>query len=209
MIFTLLRRAVLAGGATLVLVVLAGCGSSDGRTPSSSHAPPSSHPAVSGSPMSAAMFNDSDVTFTQMMIVHHRQAVEMSALVDGRAADSEVIDLAKKIRVAQDSEIAAMTGWLTAWGQPTAVAGGGHGSSHGGMPGMMSVEDMAKLKAASAAGFDRQFCTMMIAHHEGAITMAQEEIANGVNPQATALARQVVATQQAEIDAMYAMLDRL
>ena len=50
---------------------------------------------------------------------------------------------------------------------------------------------------------------MMIAHHEGAITMAQEEIANGANPQVTAFAQQIVTAQQAEIDAMYAILDRL
>ncbi|MFG3578765.1 DUF305 domain-containing protein [Micromonospora chersina] len=61
----------------------------------------------------------------------------------------------------------------------------------------------------SGTDFDRQFLTMMIAHHEGAITMAKEEIARGAHPDATALARQIVTTQQGEIDAMRKMLDRL
>ena len=77
------------------------------------------------------------------------------------------------------------------------------------MPGMMSDADLAKLKAASGADFDRQFLTMMIAHHEGAITMAKEETAKGVNPDAKSLAGRIVTAQQGEIDTMNKILDRL
>ncbi|MGC1214715.1 MAG: DUF305 domain-containing protein [Micromonospora sp.] len=50
---------------------------------------------------------------------------------------------------------------------------------------------------------------MMIAHHEGAITMAKDEVAKGVNPDAKALAQQISTAQQGEIDTMRKVLDRL
>jgi len=56
--------------------------------------------------------------------------------------------------------------------------------------------------------FDRMWLTMMIVHHEGAIEMSQTELAEGVNPEARQLAESIIATQQAEIDEMRAMLER-
>ena len=151
--------------------------------------------------------------FVQMMIPHHQQAVQMAELAETRAADPEVKKLAGEIKAAQAPEIATMTGWLTAWGMPAPSASAGHGTSmpgmdHG-MPGMMSDADLAKLAAASGTEFDRQFLTMMIAHHEGAITMAKDEVARGVNADAKALAQQIITAQQGEIDTMKKILDRL
>ena len=73
------------------------------------------------------------------------------------------------------------------------------------MPGMMSSADMAKLKAATGTEFDKLFLQMMIVHHQGAIMMAQAELAHGANPDAKALAGRIVKTQQAEIVAMQQM----
>jgi len=141
-----------------------------------------------------------------MMIPHHQQAVEMAAMADGRAASAEVKDLAAKIKAAQQPEIDTMNQWLTTWGKPTAAPEMGHGSAgHG----MMSDADMAKMMNAKGAGFDKQFLTMMIAHHEGAITMARDETAKGSNTDAKALAEKIVADQQAEITAMRGMLGKL
>jgi uncharacterized protein (DUF305 family) len=209
MIHTFLRRAVLAGASAAAVVTLTACGGSDtgqgaadtGR--STTNAPSSSAPA-------SPAFNDADVTFAQMMIVHHQQAVEMADLAESRAADVEVKTLAETIKAAQGPEIATMTGWLSTWGKPTtAPDGGGHGSGHASMPGMMSDADMTKLKAAKGAAFDKQFVTMMIAHHEGAITMAKDQIAKGSNAEAKALAQQIITAQQAEIGAMNKIVDRL
>ena len=204
---TLLRRALLGGAATLVLTVSA-CGGdhSGGHPGESGHASaPSAAPVGSARP--GVVFNEADVAFAQHMTVHHQQAVEMSALAVERAADPRVKELAAAIAAAQAPEMAVMTGWLSAWGQPTAAPGGsGHGSGHESMPGMMSASDMAKLAAADGAAFDELFLTMMIAHHEGAVTMAEEAAARGSNPGAEALATKIVTDQRAEIDTMKAML---
>ena len=160
--------------------------------------------------MPGAVFNDADVTFAQMMIVHHRQAVDMATLADGRAGEAKVKDLTAKIKAAQDPEIATMTGWLTTWGQPTAAPdGGGHGTGHADMPGMMSDADMAKLKAATGGAFDKQFLTMMIAHHQGAVTMSKEQLRKGSHPETKTLAQKIITDQQSEIAEMSTLLGQL
>jgi uncharacterized protein (DUF305 family) len=63
--------------------------------------------------------------------------------------------------------------------------------------------------AATGKNFDKQFLIMMIAHHEGAITMAKNEVANGKNPDAIALAQRIITSQQAEITTMTSILARL
>ncbi len=85
-----------------------------------------------------------------------------------QAASPEVKQLAAQIQAAQDPEINTMTGWLNAWGQPTSMSGM-TGHSMDSMPGMMNDADMTKLGTLSGSAFDRQFLTMMTAHHTGAI----------------------------------------
>ncbi len=86
---------------------------------------------------------------------------------------------------------------------------GGAGMGHGPMPGAISGADMRKLMDITGTEFDRQFLTMMIAHHQGAVTMAREEAAEGSNTDAKALAAKIVTDQQAEIATMQGILDRL
>jgi uncharacterized protein (DUF305 family) len=205
-----LRRGLLAGAALTTTLVLSACGGTD--TSSSSSAEHSGMTmAPSSAPASTATFNDADVTFAQSMIEHHRQAIAMASMAGSRAASSKVKDLATKIKNAQQPEIDTMTGWLTAWGKPTpmpsvSMGSGMSGMDHTSMPGMMSTDDMAKLMDAKGAAFDKQFLTMMISHHEGAITMAKQETAHGSNPDATALAQKIVTDQQAEIATMKRLL---
>jgi uncharacterized protein (DUF305 family) len=208
---TLTRRAALTGATLLAGVVLSACGSDDsgshnGPMPGMGNA--TNAPASSA----AAAFGDADVTFAQHMIPHHQQALAMAALADTRAADPEVKKLAGQIKAAQDPEIATMTGWLTAWNKPLPMASTDHGMDMGGgtaMPGMMSGADMTKLAAATGKSLDKQFLTMMIAHHEGAITMAKDEISTGKNADAIALAKQIITAQEAEIATMKTILARL
>ncbi|MCW2638504.1 MAG: hypothetical protein JWP76_810 [Dactylosporangium sp.] len=203
----LARRAALAGAAVIAAVTLAACGSHDNGHNSGSGMPVMNHSSASSQP--SATFNSADVMFAQMMIPHHQQAVEMATLAETRAADPQVKTLAAQIKAAQAPEIATMTKWLTAWGQPTAMPSGHDmgGMSHG-MPGIMSDADMAKLKAATGTEFDKQFLQMMIEHHKGAIQMARDEQANGANPDAKALAARIIQTQQAEIDTMQKLLSQ-
>ncbi|GGQ77159.1 lipoprotein [Couchioplanes caeruleus subsp. azureus] len=207
-----LRRSLLAGAAVTATLVLSACGGDS--TSSDSGMNHGGMTATSSAPVSASAgastSNDADVTFAQSMIEHHRQAIEMAEMADGRAADAEVKDLATKVMAAQQPEIDTMTQWLTAWGKPTALPSmGGHGTDHSSMPGMMSEKDMAKMRDAKGAAFDKQFLTMMIAHHEGAVEMSQQETAQGSNPEAKALAQKIITDQQAEIATMKKILERL
>jgi uncharacterized protein (DUF305 family) len=49
----------------------------------------------------------------------------------------------------------------------------------------------------------------MISHHKGAIDMAKQEVPQGSNPEAKALAQTIINDQQAEITTMNGILDRL
>ncbi|MDF9279486.1 DUF305 domain-containing protein [Arthrobacter sp. EH-1B-1] len=208
-----LSMSALAIAATLTL---AGCGSSD--TPGTATAPETS--AGSAAPETtqdtAAEHNDADVMFAQMMIPHHRQAVEMSEIMlEKDSISPEVRDLATQIRDAQAPEIETMTGWLETWGEPVEPEGGmeghdmGNMGGSGEMQGMMTEDELAELEAAEGDEAARMFLESMTAHHNGAVEMAQEEIENGQYPDAIALAETIVETQQAEIEEMGALLAEL
>ncbi|WP_239381091.1 DUF305 domain-containing protein [Frankia sp. CIT1] len=202
--------------ALLSAMVLAACGT--GSSPASS----TTHSAAASSSTSAnSDHNAADVTFAQGMVPHHQQAVDMADLASARAASEEVRSLARTIRSAQDPEITTMTGWLRSWGEPTATPrSGSHGMGMAPassaampmmsmMPGMMSADDMAAMTGASGPGFDRMFLTMMIIHHEGAISMARAEEQNGRYEPAKELARGIQASQSEEITTMKTLLAKL
>lgn len=167
----------------LAAVALSGCGS------------PTS---VSGAP--------ADVTFAQQMIPHHEQAVEMAemALDPERDASQPVRDLATRIAKAQQPEIEEMTGWLEGWDEDVPTRSS-HGDDHE-MSGMMSEDQMSALAAATGTDFDRMWLQMMIEHHEGAVEMAETEIADGQDSRAKALARAIIDAQRAEITEMERLL---
>ena len=150
----------------------------------------------------APQHNDADVAFAQQMIPHHAQAVAMAELAEGRTSNPVVLDLAKRIKAAQDPEIELMTGWLKAWGAD--VPAGDHGGH--GADGMMSADEMTALEGAKDADFDGRFAEMMIRHHQGAITTAETELAEGTDPAAKELARRVIDAQRAEISELQALL---
>ena len=199
------RLVRLAGGLMAGTVVLAGCSGGSSDTSADSGAERS---ASATSSASATTHNEADVAFVQGMLPHHEGALRMAQLADGRAADSRVIDLADRIEEAQGPEIETMTGWLQEWGEPLPdedMGGMDHGSGGMDMEGM-SEEDMTALDSSSGAEFDRMFLEMMIPHHQGAVEMAETEIAEGSNPDAIALAEQIVDSQSAEIEEMETLL---
>ena len=155
-------------------------------------------------------FNTADVMFAQMMVPHHVQAVEMSDVIltkDG--IDPRVITLAEEIKAAQQPEIDALNGMLETWGIPAAPMDSmdmGHG---GQMDGMMTEEDMAALDATTGTEASRLFLEQMIVHHEGAIEMAQMEVASGINPDAVAMAQTIIDAQNVEIETMREILQSL
>jgi uncharacterized protein (DUF305 family) len=155
------------------------------------------------------------------MIPHHAQAVEMSGIVLAKKdVPAAVRSLAERIKAAQAPEIEMMTGWLKSWNETvpsTGMSMGGHdmgghdmgGNGGSGMTGMMSEDDLNKLKAAQGTEAARLFLTQMIAHHEGAVAMAKAESAGGSNPGAIKLSQGIAASQQAEIQEMRKLLAAL
>jgi uncharacterized protein (DUF305 family) len=200
---TLAPVGLLLGG---LLLTACGDDGGDNDTTAGSNSSDDSSSAV-------AQFNDVDVSFAQGMVPHHQQAVEMSELAAERAESVEVKELAKKIEAAQAPEIEQLTTWLEAWGEdaPSGDMGHGdmgHGDTDSEMSGMMTGEDMAMLEDANGAGFDEMFLQMMVEHHEGAVSMAKTEVAEGENPDAIAMAKAIIATQNDEIDQMQQLLER-
>lgn len=193
--------AALAAGAALALTGCAG--------PDPSAAPQDDQPTTSS--QAPAAFNEADVMFTQGMVPHHEQAIEMSdMLLAKEGVDTGVAELAEQIKDAQGPEIEQMNAWLEAWGAEGDMGGMDHGEmDQGGMNGMMSAEDMAALEAAPGPEASSLFLEQMIQHHEGAITMAEQETAEGESPDAVALAEQIATEQQAEIEQMQALQEAL
>jgi uncharacterized protein (DUF305 family) len=144
--------------------------------------------------------SDADVTFTQNMIPHHQQAIEMAKLVDSHTDRPELGKLADSIVSSQSQEITQMQDWLRSWGKPSTPpeCHGGLGDTE--MPGMMSEADMRRLMESTGTEFDLAFVEMMAAHHQGAIDMANTELKDGSLPEVTRLAEQIIDTQQDEID---------
>jgi uncharacterized protein (DUF305 family) len=192
-------------GAVAAAAVLAGCGGGENMGNMPGHGSPTSATQPGNTQPTAN--NAADVTFAQGMIPHHQQAIEMSRLAPERAQSEEVKNLARQIETAQGPEIETLTGWLRDWGAAPSTTGMDHGSmDHGGMGGMMSDAEMQQLEQARGAEFDRQFLSLMIKHHEGAVTMAQTELASGQFAAAKQMAQQIIDTQQAEINTMRGLL---
>jgi uncharacterized protein (DUF305 family) len=147
-----------------------------------------------GSAAGTAAPNDADVTFTQTMIPHHQQAIEMAKLVDSHTKRPQLRTLADSIATSQGQEITRMRGWLQAWGKPAAPEVMDHK-----MTGMMSEADIRQLRLSKDEDFDLLFLDMMTAHHEGAIEMADTELRDGALPEVKGLAQQVIDVQQGEI----------
>jgi uncharacterized protein (DUF305 family) len=196
-------RRLAAPAITLALTItLAACGSDDA---SSAANPATQAPGVADA---APTLNDADVEFAQGMIAHHEQAIEMAeiALDPNVGAGPEVLDLATRIKGAQDPEVQLMTGWLTAAGEPVVMdTSDGHDMSS--MDGMMTAEQMDAMAAMTGAAFDKMWLEMMIAHHQGAISQSETVKADGSSTDVLALVDRIITAQQAEITEMQALLE--
>lgn len=200
----------LSTAAIAATFALAGCAGTPGTSGTASM--PAGHhstgPAsASSTAPNATDHNAADVTFAQMMIPHHAQAVEMSGMILAKQdIPASVTALATRIKDAQDPEIQTMTGWLKDWNEPVDMASGHAGHS---MEGMMDDAAMEELEAARGTDAARLFLEQMIVHHEGALTMARTESAEGKNADAVQLSKEIVAAQEAEIQEMRDLLDTL
>lgn len=164
---------------------------------------------------SGDQWSHADVAFMQMMIPHHAQAMVMADLAERHADDRRVRVLAERIRGAQGPEILAMAAWLDErdLGVPSAAENphdwdhSAHG--HHAMRGMLTQAQLDRLAEARGRAFDRLFLRRMIAHHEGAIRMADDAAAESTDARVGEVIAEVGAVQSGEIARMRDLLDEL
>ncbi|QMV19865.1 DUF305 domain-containing protein [Granulicella sp. 5B5] len=156
-----------------------------------------------------------DIDFMQGMIMHHTQAVVMTALIASHTTNPGVRRLGAKISSSQSDEIRFMQRWLVARGQSTSMPMPGmpdmamSGDDVAPMPGMLTPRQMAALRAAHGAQFDRLFLTGMIQHHGGALSMVSDlfnSAGAGQDADLFNFATDADNTQRAEIRIMQNML---
>jgi uncharacterized protein (DUF305 family) len=166
----------------------------------------------------------------QGMIMHHGQAVEMTALIATHTENTELQSLGARISSSQSDEIKFMKRWLAARGEALTMAGmasgemgnmdmskmpgtnkDGKGEAMALMPGMLTAEQMGALRKAKGAEFDRLFLTGMIQHHNGALIMVKdlfETAGAGQDADLFNFATDADNTQRAEIRIMQGMLEK-
>lgn len=193
------RALALASSALVIALALAGCSGSTTGMNMDGSGPATAAPQTA---QASSDYNDPDIAFATQMIPHHQQAVEMVDIVLAKTGvDARVTKLARTIKAEQGPEITTMTAWLKTWGQPSPATMVGMA-----MDGMMSAADMDDLRNASGPDSSKLFLEQMIQHHQGAIDMANTELASGKNPEALALAKSIVRAQTAEIATMKELL---
>jgi uncharacterized protein (DUF305 family) len=159
-----------------------------------------------------------DVEFMQGMIMHHEQAVEMTALMPSHTENKELRTLGARISASQSDEIKFMKRWLATRGEPTSMSMPGmpdmdmSGKPMALMPGMLTPEQMEALRKASGPEFDRLFLAGMIQHHGGALTMVKDlydTAGAGQDAELFDFTSDVDNGQRAEIKIMQSMLDKM
>jgi uncharacterized protein (DUF305 family) len=156
-----------------------------------------------------ASYTHADVAFMHGMIAHHGQAIYMSQLAVSHKADPRVQKLAIKIDQSQVVEIRLMQEWLDRHGQPVPDASSWQTMV---MPGMLTKAQLDSLEGVTGPGFDHAYLTLMIQHHEGALTMVKDLFATpgaGQDVDVSVFANDVVTVQTAEIGVMRGMLGEL
>ena len=153
----------------------------------------------------------------QGMIMHHAQAVEMTALMESHTENKELRLLGARISKSQSDEIEFMKRWLTVRGQPTSMPmpsmpemPGMDMSKHEMlMPGMLTAKQMDALRKAKGNEFDHLFLTGMIQHHGGALIMVKDlfdSAGAGQDAELFNFVTDVDSGQRAEIRIMQTML---
>lgn len=176
-----------------------------------------------------------DMEFMQGMIMHHAQAVEMTAFIEGRTKNKNIHLIGTRISRSQADEMLFMKRWLEQRGEPTSHSMPMPTETHSGhhdppkvgiqnkppeggihnqhlMPGMLSAEQMRALERSKGAEFDRLFLEGMIQHHNGALIMVKDlfdTAGAGQDAELFTFATDVDSGQRAEIKSMQTLLSHL
>lgn len=156
-----------------------------------------------------AIYTEADVRFMQGMIAHHAQAIFMSRMAAAHGANPRVLKFATKIDQSQIAEIRLMQQWLHRNSQSAPDTSSWRTMQ---MPGMLTADQLKELDGAKGTDFDRDFLTLMIQHHNGALKMVSDLFATPLAAQdvdVSVFANDVQTVQTAEIGTMQQMLGNL
>ena len=170
--------------------------------------------------------NAADIGFSQDMTVHHNQALQMATFALANSRSDEIRRLALQILTSQATEKGLMSGWLILWEAPELPSGphmawmnkSDHSEmahdmasmdAHTLMPGMASIDQMAKLGQLKGRDFDIFFLQLMIRHHAGGIPMAEAAARLAATPAVRGLALEIARAQTQENASMLAQLQTM
>lgn len=187
----------------LCAVALSSCSGSGGEHAVPPAATISTTTTTSVADAQPGLHNADDIAFAYRMRTHDEQAVQLSTIVPTNTTNEQLVALAQQITAEEQPQIQAFTAWLLQWGaDPNADPDAGPG----GIPGMVDQATLARLQTLNGPGFDKLWLQSMVSNRLGGIDMAQAEVARGQNPDAIAMARSTITTQQTEIDRMKQVL---
>ncbi|WP_414936903.1 DUF305 domain-containing protein [Amycolatopsis sp. cmx-11-51] len=172
----------------LLAWVLAGCSTATSAAPAAQGAPGASQ---------------ADITFSQQMVPHHQQSIQVANLASERSASEFVKATAAKIIKAESAEVQTMTGWLRSWNAAVLPAAGHAGHS---MPGMITSGQVASLQNLTGAEFDKTWLPLMAEHLRNGVAMAKTVLSSGEHAETKALAQEIVENQTAAIDEITAQI---
>lgn len=163
---------------------------------------------VLGACTSEPDYNYADVGFAQRMVPHHEQTLELTRMVENYV---DLQQLAEEIRKTQVAEIRLMNGWLDDWDATSTPRSRE-------IEGMVTDRQMQELERRQAPNYDPRgyedtfehlWLELMVEHHQGAATMAEREIRDGLDSDVMEVARDIATSQRSAINRMYEMLDEL
>ncbi|WP_219467247.1 DUF305 domain-containing protein [Nonomuraea rhizosphaerae] len=142
-----------------------------------------------GQPAEAmAAYDKADVTFSKEMIVHHRQTLQLAALVPQRTNTQYVRDLSQKLEASEKADIAQMSEWLKSWqvGVPAQEKEG-------------VAKQVAQLSSKTGAAFDKLWLATISAHLDHGIMMATAAQSGGKHGPTIQMASRLVTEQTDQI----------
>ncbi len=173
-------RGRVAVAVLLAAAVTAACGGADAPGPNT----------AAGS-TAAPVFVQADVDFVVHLSQHHSQALYMAELAASRARSDAVKRVAADIAATYAPDIDTLAGWIQSWGQAGAEmpAHGIEGEETG--PGMLPERAVGRLESVRGQAFDREFRLLMTRHHRGGLQLVADQLQDGINADARALAQRL------------------
>jgi len=142
------------------------------------------------------MTGNTDMDFVNMMIIHHQGAIDMASSEISTGKNEDIKSFANNIIKDQTKEIASMKSWLEKNKDKKSTTGDNSKKL------MESMNSMMNPDMKMTGDTDKDFLTMMILHHQGAIDMAGVEINNGMDPEIKKMSQEIIDKQKAEIEQM-------